>query len=168
MILMVVSLMLSASAAMAAQPNSALVGGGGSNDEYSLEREIDGGIRVVADGVRHNGLRRGDVQIDGVSRRYRDFQSVSIYCIVTTSEDTTIRVAPQNIYDNLGNEFYNIHDVLIGGQSTRDRFIIAGVPTSVEVVYAFVQEYDLASVFSRVSLSVNGQTLIFRNIPGKK
>ncbi|MCL2009988.1 MAG: hypothetical protein FWG71_05510 [Synergistaceae bacterium] len=158
----VVVLMASASLA-----NSPLVGGA-SSDNGSLEQEIEGGISVRADSVRYNGVKPLPAHERIGNVWHSEYHSVSVHYSITVPEDTTIRVEAQNIYDNLGNEFNRVQNVVIGGQQTKERFIVAEVPTWVEVEYRCPKGYELASSFPRANLSVNGQTLNFRNVPGKK
>ena len=162
LILAVVMLPLSTALPSAASP---LVGGSPPGGGNPLEQQIEDGIRVLADGVRYNGVMPG-ARIDGVW--YGQYYSISIFYSVTAPEDTTIRVEAHNIYDNLGHEFNHVINVMIGGQNTRERFIVGDVPTTVEVEYLLLQEYDLASVFPRANFSVNGQSLTFRDVPGRR
>ena len=169
-LLVLVVVMLLASAAMAAQASSALVGGdrpSGNGD--SLTQYINGGIQVIANDIIRN-IFRGN-------------HYIRLRVTVIAEEDTTIKIEAQNIYDNLGHEFSRLltdsdeyderityaHGVAIGGQLYQDvneRLIVGGVPTRVLIFYVCDENYRLASSFARVSLSVNGETLIFRDVPG--
>ena len=160
--------MLLGSTALSASAASPLVGGGPPGGGNPLEHQIEGGIKIVADRVTYNGEKPlpNRELINGVW--YHVYHSVSVFYRVTSIEDTTLRVEAHNVYDNLGHEFNHVQNVLIGGQSTRERFIVGDVPTMVEVEYRCPSGYELASVFPRAGLSVNGQSLIFREVPGRR
>jgi hypothetical protein len=171
--------MLFASTALAAPANSGLVGNVTPSRDDSLEREIEDGIIIVAEGVRHNGKRdRIPVKDRYGNSGSSSLFSISLHCRITVPEDTTIKVGVHNIYDNLGHEFNQdnvldaswnyVDNVLIGGQRTKERFIVGDTPTLVEIEYICAEDYKIAPIFPRVDISVNGQTVTFRNVPGKQ
>ena len=169
-LLFLVVVMLLISTTIAASASSALVGGDRpSGDGDSLRQYIDGGIEVIADSVS-----RGSTTINYALHHY-----IWLSVTVIAEGDTIIEIKPKNIYDNLGHEFNKFqtfyqeswvsHGVWIGGQISQgvtERFIVAGVPTPVRIYYVCDENYRLASSFPRVSLSVNGEDLIFRDVPG--
>ena len=147
--------MLLSSAALAA---SSLVGSNRQSGDESLERELEGGIKLILEGVSVNSQRRW----------------LMLSYTITAEDDTTITIKQAgNIYDNLGNEFSYLADVQIAGEYKSERFIIGGIPVKVEMAYGreggnMPNNYKVASVYPRVSFSVNGQTVNFRNVPGKQ
>jgi hypothetical protein len=147
-------------AAMAAPTNSGLVGGKAPSGD-SLETEIEGGIMVAASKV----VKRNNDRV------------VAVY-LITAEDDTTIKIAAGNIYDNSGNEFnkvfrdfdndnYPLH-IFIGSNQVSERLIIGGVPTPVEIHYRCNDKYELASLFPRAMITVNGKSLTFKNVKGEK
>ena len=164
MLVLAVALSL-ASVSQAAPTGSALVGGKAPSGNDSLEQEIEGGIKILADGVKYNEVKRNVRTEEGF---FGEFHSISLYYRITAPEDTTIKLEAHNMYDNLGHEFNHVQNVSIGGQYTQERFIVGGVPTRVEVEYRYLREYELASAFPRATLSVNGQTVTFRDVPGRR
>jgi len=163
-----------AAVACAAPAGSALIGGAPdvTEQENSLEHVLENGIRITVEGVRRNDAR--------VPWTGTNYHNISLLFRITAPEDTTIRIDAQNIYDNAGNEFIpgfhgNIDSrdravlsaniIIIGGQDVSERLVVTDVPTLVEIVYQTPEGYSLTSVFPRVSLAVNRQTVIFRNVP---
>ncbi|GHV42568.1 hypothetical protein FACS1894187_24880 [Synergistales bacterium] len=150
-LLVLLTVVMLASVADAAANDSALVGGKGkSNADDSLERELDGGIKIECKGVR------------------RDAYFIYAVYIVTAEDDTELAIDSKTIYDNKGNEFNDQYGAgtRIGNQNVKNRIIIGGIPTEVGISYRVDSNYKLADVYPRVALTVNGKEVRFRNVPG--
>jgi hypothetical protein len=147
-----VLVILSVSAVMAAPANSALVGGKSSSEGALLEHELEGGLKIVVGGVK----------------KYSNYNGIFLVFTVVTEEDITLKVKGDSIYDNEGREFKRVNETWIGHEKTSERFVIAGVPTLVEVYFYYGNNVKLASTYPRVNFSVNGQALKLRDVPGKE
>ena len=148
----VVFVMTMASAVMAAPTSSHLVGGKASGGNESLERELEGGIKIVVNSVEPTPY----------------YSYISVKFTVTTEEDMIIKVGGTTLYDNEGNEFSRLNTIRIGNQDVKERMLIAGVPTVVALQYHVDSGYKVASIYPRVGIIINGTTLNFRNVPGKQ
>ncbi|MDR1979334.1 MAG: hypothetical protein LBQ42_11435 [Synergistaceae bacterium] len=147
-------------------------GGGGSNGDESPvpaptpTPEPEGLVRYIAE----EGLT---VEFDSIEMR-NEYIRVTYY--VTAEEDNHIKIAhsiynsQSKIFDADGREFpefvINFDDVVgIGGQGGEERDIIAGVRTPVVLLYTIAESgYELTTTFPKVTLTINGYTLEFRNI----
>lgn len=138
-------LTLAATTAFAASP---LVGGGnqGGVDE-SLERELEGGIKIT---------------LEKVYRSSED--AIAVLFIVESREDTFIEGSPQEIFDNKGNRFER-HQYWswIGNEAHSKREIIEGVKTEILHQFYVPPKYALP-FFARMTFKFNGKDLVFRNI----
>ena len=141
-------LLLTAAAAMA----SPLVGGGDKGGDESMERELEGGIRVTCLGVFPNPERKNRIYV-----RYT----------IETEKDTVIKLGRDlDIFDSDGNQI-SYYSVWIGNRETREREIIAGVKTRVVVRYDVNENYQMTPTYSRVSFNIGDKTLYFRNVPSQ-
>ena len=117
------------------------------------------------------GLHVDVVGVADVSRVYDIltvvYDFVGVQFMVSSEKDIVITVNANAIYDNTGYEFNDVMEIWIGGQQTNRRRIIAGVPTSVWVIYRIDKGYGdrFASVFPRVSVNVSGQNCVFLDVP---
>ncbi|GHS93469.1 hypothetical protein AGMMS50276_04050 [Synergistales bacterium] len=146
-------LVLLAIVMLASVADAALVGDKGKKTaDDSLERELDGGIKIECKGVKRNN------------------NSLYVAYTVTTEDDVEVNIGAITIYDNKGNEFNSIRFIEIGNKETSNvsfsRTIISEVPTAVFVGYSVNSDYKLADVYPRVALTVNGKEVRFRNVPG--
>jgi hypothetical protein len=105
------------SASMAWGAPSALVGGDPGKGDPSLEREIEGGVKITLQEISKEG-------------EYTWFKY-----IVLSEEDINIRVDAGELFDNSGNMFSASATIFIGNQNTSQREIIGGVPTRVWLRY---------------------------------
>lgn len=141
-------LLLAATVSFAASP---LVGGGnqGSGDE-SLERELEGGIRVTCLGVFPNAERKDRIYVQYT---------------IESEKDTVIKIGRDlDIFDSDGNQI-GYEYVWIGNRETREREIIAGVKTLVVIRYDVSNDYKMTPRYARVSFNIGDKTLHFRNVP---
>jgi hypothetical protein len=144
LVLAVVILMVSA--AWGAPKDSALVGGG-QKGNASLEREVEGGIKITLQ----------EISIDG---EYTWFKYIAM-----SEGDTKIRIDAGELFDNNGNMFSANATIFIGNQNTSQREIIGGVPTRVWLRYKLGEKY-VAEHFARISVFFNKENLTFRDVPG--
>lgn len=138
-------LLLAATASFAASP---LVGGGnqGGGDE-SLERELEGGIRITL------------VQM---VRDKEDKDWIWAQFSVEPEQDTVITVQGGEIFDADGNRFNPRNDWNhVGNERTSSREIIGGIKTKVLVGYSVGRNYG-KPVFVRLAFSFNEKAFIFR------
>ncbi len=146
--LAMVALLLTAATAMA----SPLVGGGDKGGDESMERELEGGIRVTCLGVFPHSERK-----DRIYLRYT----------IESEKDTVIKIGRDlDIFDSDGNQI-SYYSVWIGNRETREREIIAGVKTTVVIRYDVNENYQMTPTYSRVSLNIGDKTLYFRNVPSQ-
>ena len=98
-----------------AQDTGVFGSGGSAASEGPFEFDLDGGIKVVFQGI---------TQGDGI---------FYVAFIVTSPEDTVFKISGNGriAYDNVGNEynFQSYNGLWIGNKSTSERLIIGGVPT---------------------------------------
>jgi hypothetical protein len=149
--ILTVALVLSVSTAWAAQ--SALVGGDTQKGDVSLEREIEGGIKITLQEI------------------YKNNNYVWVRYVALSEEDTVVKVNAERdngaLFDDRGNQF-TYSDVNIANLNTREREIIAGVPTAIFVGYRPGDKYTMPKKFARVAINVNGKKLLFRDVPGSQ
>lgn len=151
LVLLAVALLASGACAATSKASS-LARGGKGNAETSLERDIDGGIAITCEGVYLN---------NGV---------VEVKYILLPEEDVVVKIAgATDLFDVKGKRLAAPSGdyVLIGKESIGEREIIAGVKTPVTLKYTVPNGYALADSYARMSFSLNGQVLTFRNIPSK-
>ncbi|MDR2176341.1 MAG: hypothetical protein LBO82_10465 [Synergistaceae bacterium] len=134
---------------------SALVGGGEQKSDASLEREIEGGIKVTLQGAYHQD------------------KSVGVKYVVLSEKDVIVKIEAENdngaLFDNHGNQFTSHnYETRIGNNRTQEREIIGGVPTEIFVLYQVGEKYAMPEKFARVSVNVNGKKLTFRGVPSKQ
>ena len=136
-------LLLTAAAAMA----SPLVGGGDKGGDESMERELEGGIKIT---------------LEKVFRSSED--AIAVLFIVESREDTFIEGSPQEIFDNKGNRFER-HQYWswIGNEACNKREIIGGVKTEIIHQFYVPTKYALP-LFARMTFKFNGKDLVFRNV----
>jgi hypothetical protein len=137
--------------------SSALVGGGARKGDASFEREIEGGIKITLQGISQKG------------------NYVCIRYVALSEEDTVIKVEAGKdnaaIFDDRGNQFSSYNCGVwteIGNLRTKEREIIAGVPTDVLVGYQAGEKYKMPAKFSRAAININGKKLVFRDVPAKQ
>jgi hypothetical protein len=154
-VLVVAIMVLTVSAAWGAPKDSALVPGGAQKGDTSLEREIEGGIKIT------------------VQEIYKQGSDVWIKYSVLSEEDTFIKVEVNGdngtLFDDQGNQFRSYNDwIRIGNQKTKEREVIGGVPTIILVGYEPGEKYAMPTKFPRVAINLNEKKLIFRDVPGKQ
>ena len=150
----IVVVLLLASVAMAAPSGSGLVGGNAPSGDSSLTREVKGGITVQFQGM-------------AMSERWKDH--LAVYYTVTSETDQVINVEYQGaqLFDNQGNQLNPSSTIVIGNQDTRSREVIEGVPTSVSMLYQVGNQYQPRETYARLTFIINGERLVFRNVPSK-
>jgi hypothetical protein len=126
--------------------NSGKTGG-----DYELERDLDGGIHIVCNGI-------------GMSPEL----NVLISLTVTTEDDTMIVISTKNaeIFDANNRRFepYSSNWAWVGDTRNK-REVIGGIPIGVGVWYDSPDEYNLTEYYPRASFTFNGKRLVFRNVP---
>jgi hypothetical protein len=132
-------------------------------DEYSLVRETSEGIKVEA---------RGMVKYKGGSILTVIGSYFGAAYIVTANTDTVITIGDDlDIYDADGEKFacYKVtfgKAVDIDANSQKSREVIAGVPTPLIVWYESENKgYQLTPKYPRASFMINGEKMIFRDVP---
>ncbi|MDR2528018.1 MAG: hypothetical protein LBD04_03230 [Synergistaceae bacterium] len=152
LVLAVVAFVMTAtSVALAAPAGSRLVGGKASGGDESLERELEGGIKIVV-----HPITFGDAHL-------------WVRCTITMEEDVKIAAGGTILYDDRGNEFNRLNSIYIGNQNVQERMVVAGVPTVISLGYYLgSNSHEVASTYPRVGIIINGTTVNFRNVPGKK
>jgi hypothetical protein len=122
--------------------------------EYSLERDLGDGVTITCEGV---SLKEGYLHVE--------------YAIFA-EEDIVVKIDKVTaLFDDRGGKLDAREDIpyiSIGEEPTREREVIAGIKTHVIVKYPVGGKYELANKYARVSVTVNGQELTFREITGKK
>lgn len=144
-------LLLATTASFAASP---LVGSSaqGSGDE-ALERELEGGIRLVFLGMFR--MPWGGDQ-DWIAAKF----------LVEPQQDTQIEAVGGTIFDDNGNQFNHrtsYDEVYIGNHRTHSRELIGGVKTTLTFWYNVHRDYGLPN-FARMTFKFNGKDLVFRNV----
>lgn len=145
---------LSVSAAWGAPQKSALVGSPQKDKDISLERDIGNGVIVTCEGV---SLKDSVIYVE-----------YSVF----SEEDITVKVTEATaLFDDRGGRLDVPRSgsyILIGEDETSEREIIAWVKTAIVVKYPVGAKYELANTYARASVTINGQNLVFRSVPGKK
>ena len=137
-------LLLTVVAAMA----SPLVGGGDKGGDESLERELEGGIRVT---------------LVGAFRVPNEDDYIWMEFSVEPQQDTNISVNGGDIFDSNGNQYRYESTPRIGNWKTETREIIGGIKTTVGFWYKVSKELGLP-LFVRMTFKFNGKDLVFRNV----
>ena len=133
---------------------------GSSESEGAQEFELDGGVKVVFNEIKHE--------------RFKYENLVLVVATVTSPEDRIIKVSDDGCvaFDNQGNQFKLFYyddkpTIFIGNKWTSERMIIRDVPTNIS--FGFWQgDVELAKVFARVDLNLLGTMVTFRNVPSTK
>ena len=139
-------------AAVAAPSSSALISGRKTQASASVMREIKGGITVQLKNME-------------MAKQYPDY--LSVIFVVTSATDQVINVdyREASLFDNNGSQWDADSDVRIGGRETRSREIIEGVPTQVINFYRVGKDYKVDESYARLIFIINGEKLVFRNVP---
>jgi hypothetical protein len=150
-------IVLSVSMACAAPKESVLLGSKKSNTETSLERDLENGVTVTCEGVSVSA----------------ENSFLVVNYTILSEEDTIIKAEAGVLFDNGGEKFDPTENVYIGKNATdptKEREIVGGVKTPLMIVYPFPKSsgYKPTEKYARVSLSVNGENLTFRDVPFKK
>ena len=129
---------------------------GKSGGDYEMERDLEGGIHLVCNGIT--------IDSDG--------EDICINLMITTEDDMMIELSTNSaeIFDANNRRFVpsSAAWAWIGDRDTRNkREVIGGIPVSVGVWYDTPSDYTLTEFYPRVSFTFNGKKLIFRNVPGK-
>ena len=150
-----VLVLLSSAAIATASPlvgGSPLIGGGPGGADTGLQRVLEGGIIVACNNVT------------------RDSDGVYVVYLVTSEDDAVISVSEiGDLFNNRGNRLRSpgLEGVSIGGELLSEREIIGGIPTRITTRYDAPPSYELAESYARVTITVNGHLLTFRDIPGQ-
>ena len=147
-------LVLSSSALAASIINPGSGNSGKSGGDYEMERDLEGGIHLVCNGIRIN----------------KD-QDIFIDLTITTEDDIVIEILTDGaeIFDSNNRRFepYN-RDWAWVGDTRRSREVIGGIPILGRVFYDTPNDYALTEFYPRVSFTFNGKKLVFRNVPAKE
>jgi hypothetical protein len=152
--LLFLTLLSTPNAWAASQAPSSLVGERRNAKETSLERDIDG-LTITCEGVSFSN------------------KAIWVGYRILSEEDSVVEIGElTDIFDDKGRVIKAPpkmwHAVLIGGNPGNRREIIGGVSTAIAIGYCLGKsEYELAKTYARVSLNVNDQNIVFRNVPGK-
>jgi hypothetical protein len=122
--------------------------------DYELERDLDGGIHLVVDGI---GKNKDD--------------DIYIRLTITSEEDVVIEIATKDaeIFDaKNGRATPRRDDWAVVADTANRREIIGGIPVTGLVFYDSPDKYELTDFYPRVSFTFNGKKLTFRNVPALK
>jgi hypothetical protein len=141
-------------AAPESDSSSLLVNSPKRDRDVSLEHDIGGSVTVTCEGVF---LKEGVVYVE--------------YSVLS-EEDIVVKVSEaMPLFDGRGGKLdvpRNGSYVSIGEEEINEREVIAGVKTAIVVKYPASVKYKLTDTYARTSIVINGQNLVFREIPGKK
>ncbi|MDR1508936.1 MAG: hypothetical protein LBS53_04800 [Synergistaceae bacterium] len=125
--------------------------GGKKGGDYEMERVLDGGITVVCLGVSKES----------------DNDLLAHYEVIV-EEDMVIKLNPKDmeLFDTSGNKF-TARASYIGNDRVESREIVSGIRNRVLTVYdpRVNSNYKVDTTFPRLSFSINGKKLIFRDVP---
>jgi hypothetical protein len=146
-------LVLSSSALAASIINPSGGNSGKSGGDYEMERDLEGGIHLVCNGI-------------GID----EDKNIYIDLTITTEDDMVIEVSTNDaeIFDANNRRFepYDGYWAWVG-DTRRSREVIGGIPIGAGVSYDTPKDYALTEFYPRVSFTFNGKKLIFRNVQGK-
>jgi hypothetical protein len=145
-------ILLSGSIACAAskivEPNA---NGAKTGGDYEMERDFEGGIHLVCDGISIN--KDGDIYIS---------------LTITTEDDAIIEISTSNaeVFDANNRRFVPSGSSWAWVGDTRNkREVMGGIPIRGLVYYDTPSDYELTEFYPRVSFTFNGKRLVFRNVP---
>ena len=127
-------------------------GSGKKGGDYELERDLEGGIHLVCNGIKADS----------------DGEDIYIDLTITTEDDTVIELSTNNaeIFDANNRRFVPGSSGWAWVVETRNkREVIGGIPVWGAVYYDTARDYELTEFYPRVSFTFNGKKLIFRNVP---
>ena len=130
--------------------------------DYELERELDGGIKLVVNNVSIIP------EIASPELPIVLGQLLALECTVTSDEDTVLGFGRESeVFDANGIRNTNAQYTMIGGEKTSKREIIGGYPTKCHIVFGLSSGYKVTKTYPRVKFEINGERLTFREVPGK-
>jgi hypothetical protein len=155
-VLAVIMLMVLASSVWAASalidPDNAA--GGKKGGDYELERDLEGGIHLVCNGIFMNSDK-----------------NILVNLTITTEDDMVIEISTDGaqIFDANNKMFVPAYsDWTWVGDTINRREVIGGIPIRGFVAYDTPKDYALTEFYPRVSFTFKGKKLVFRNVPAMK
>ena len=156
LVLAIVLLLASVAPAAPTEPGSSpLIGGnrvpGGA--DTGLQRVLEGGLIITCNNVT------------------RDSSGVYVEYSISSEDDFIIKVSEiGDLFNDRGNRLRSpgLEGIAIGGELLSEREIIGGISTTIITRYDAPPSYQLAESYARVTITINGENLTFRNISAKR